>query len=285
MDSESKGFLVLAQNTSSIDYVKQAYALALSIKISQNSVTNISLVTNDIVPDEYVSVFDKIIPIPWIEKTVESRYQTENRWKLYHITPYNETIVLDTDMLMLEDISIWWDYCKPYDIKYCSKILNHKLEQVIDEEHRKPFLWNNLANPYAALHYFKKSKKAHDFYKVVEFVCNNWEWAYGKIAPTAYQEWLSMDMTVAVAIEIFGEVDIVDTCCPFEFVHMKPAVQKWDALSDTWQDTVPFVLNSKGQLIVGNIKQPKLFHYVEKDFLSEHIINKLESILDGKEKE
>ena len=280
----SKGFLVLAQNTDSVDYVKQAYALALSIKSSQPTINKISIVTNDVVPDEYREVFDNVIPIPWFADDINSRYKTENRWKLYHATPYEETIVLDTDMLMLEDISIWWEYCQPYDIKYCSNILNHKLESVIDTEHRKPFILNELTNPYAALHYFKKSVKAHEFYKVLEFVCNNWEWAYGKFAPRAYQEWLSMDMSVAVAIEIIGDHDIVDECCPFEFIHMKPTIQQWDSKPATWQDTVPFVLNSNGQLIVGNIKQTKLFHYVEKDFLSANIIKKLESVVYGKEK-
>lgn len=280
----SKGFLVLAENTESEDYVKQAYALALSIKSSQQNVTDISIVTNDVVPDEYQKVFDKIIPIPWCDTVIDSRYKVENRWKLYHVTPYEETIVLDTDMLMLEDISLWWEYCQPFDVKYCSRILNHKLEETKDTEHRKPFILNNLTNPYAALHYFKKTQAAYEFYKIVEFVCNNWEWAYGKIAPVAYQDWLSMDMTVAVAIEIFGDPTVVAECCPFEFVHMKPSIQSWDNNPASWRDNVPFVLTSKGQLIVGNIKQPKLFHYVEKDFLSKGIIKKLETIVYGKEK-
>jgi hypothetical protein len=60
----SKGFLIFAENTDSCNYVKQAYALALSIKASQHTVTNVSLMTNDIVPKQYQSAFDKIIEIP-----------------------------------------------------------------------------------------------------------------------------------------------------------------------------------------------------------------------------
>ena len=61
----SKGFVVLAQNSNGIDYIKQAYALALSIKLSQLDVNNISIITNDTVPNEYKSLFDQIVPIPW----------------------------------------------------------------------------------------------------------------------------------------------------------------------------------------------------------------------------
>lgn len=275
----SKGFLVLAKNTEHVNYVKQAYALALSIKFSQHEVKSISLATNDLVPEEYSQVFDNIIPIPWIDDTKQSAFAAEDRWKLYHITPYEETIVLDTDMLFLEDVTDWWSYCKNYDITFCSKIKNYKLEPVVDTFYRKTFIANKLASPYFALHYFKKSDAAYNFYKVLEFVCNNWEWCYTKFAPEEYQNWLSMDVTTAIAIEIIGNhQSIVDSTSPLEFIHMKPALQGWSPIPSSWQDTIPSVLNSKGDLVVGNIKQSKLFHYVEKDFLKPNIIKQLERL-------
>jgi hypothetical protein len=70
----------------------------------------------------------------------------------------------------------------------------------------------------------------------------------------------------------------MDSASPLEFIHMKVGIQNWPVPFDSWQDTVPFVLNSKGDLIVGNIKQPKLFHYVEKNFLSNKILSKLREL-------
>lgn len=280
----SKGFLVLAQNTSSTDYVRQAYALALSIKNSQQTVTSISLATNDPVPDHYRNVFDHIIEIPWISTTTETRFRAENRWKLYHITPYDKTMVLDTDMLFLEDISDWWEYCEFYDIKFCSKIKNHKLETVQTSPYRQAFDANNLSNPYFALHYFKKSTIAHEFYKTLEFVVNNWIWSYDKFVPIHKPDWLSMDLASAIAIEIAGlQGEAVDSCNPMEFIHMKPLVQSWAFAYDSWQDAVPFVFNKNGELVVSNIKQSRLFHYVEDSFLSNKIIETLERI-HGEEK-
>jgi hypothetical protein len=277
----SKGFLVLAQSTSEVDYIQQAYALALSIKFSQQSITNISIVTNDPVPEPYQWAFDNIIPIPWYKEG--SRYQAENRWKLYHATPYEETIVLDTDMLLLEDIEEWWNYCINYDLRFCSRIKNHKLDVIVDTIHRKPFLVNKLTSPYYALHYFKKSDTSYEFYKVLEFVCNNWEWCWTKFAPEEYQDWLSMDLAVAVAIEIASRHDSVeDVCSPLEFIHMKSAIQGWDVIPYSWKDGVPGILTKKGELIVGNIKQSKLFHYVEKDFITTKIIERLEELVRGK---
>ena len=278
----SKGFIVFAQNTDSVDYITQAYALALSIKISQRDITSISLVTNDTVPKKYQKVFDQIIPIPWVTESNNDPLKAEHRWKLFHVTPYDETIVLDTDMLMLEDISYWWNYCNNYDFKFCSRIKNYKLEIINDTYHRKSFIANKLSNPYFALHYFKKTTLTYEFYKVLEFVCNNWEWAYNKFAPDEYQNWLSMDLAAAIAIEITGtQEQAIDIISPLEFIHMKTPIQGWSPIPLSWQDTVPYVLNTKGDLIVGNIKQSKLFHYVEKNFITKKILNKLEDLNNG----
>ena len=278
----TKGFVVVAQNTDTVDYVKQAYALALSIQYSQKIEKSISIITNDVIPDEYKSVFDHIIPIPWIDAASDKIWKVENRWKIFHITPYYETIVLDTDMLLLEDVNIWWDYCSNYDLKFCSRIKNYKLEYVVDTFHRKAFTANKLSNPYFALHYFKKSVLAYDFYKVLEFVSKNWEWCYTKFAPVEYQPWLSMDLAAAIAIEIMGLHEIViDSNSPLEFIHMKTPIQGWSPIPSSWQDTVSYVLNRKGELIVGNIKQSKLFHYVEKNFITDKLLERLVGLSYG----
>lgn len=276
----SKGFLVIAENSKSTNYVEQAYALALSIKMSQKETTSISLVTNNKVSKKIAKAFDQIITIPWTERVSESRYAVENRWKLFHISPYDETIVLDADMLMLEDISDWWSYCNNFNLKFCNRVKNYKLEPILqDTFHRKAFNENGLTNPYFALHYFKKSEQALNFYKVLEFVCNNWEWCYNKFAPVAYQDWLSMDLASAIAIEITGYHEaVIDSCSPLDFVHMKLPLQGWEILLASWQDTIPLVLNSRGELIAGNIKQTKLFHYVEKNFISKKILSRLEEL-------
>jgi hypothetical protein len=279
----SKGFLVFAQNTDTVDYVQQAYALALSIKYTQPTINNISIVTNDPVPEKYVKIFDKIIPIPWFTETTESMLKAEHRWKLYHASPYEETIVLDTDMLILADISLWWDYCSNFNIKFCSKIRNYKSELIEqDTVHRKTFIANKLPNPYFALHYFKKRDQSLEFYKVLEFVINNWEFCRGTFAPLEPQEWISMDLATSIALTISGMEDTaIDTTSPLEFIHMKPAIQGWESTPISWRNFVNHSLNKKGEFIVGNIKQEKVFHYVEKDFITEDIINRLEDLLNA----
>lgn len=279
----TKGFLIFAQNSESINYIDQAYALALSIKLSQPEINNVSLVTNNKVSKKYQKVFDNIIPIPWVDNTESTRYAAEHRWKLFHVSPYDETMVLDSDMLLLDDISLWWNYCDNFDLKFCSRVNNHKGEVIVDTVYRKAFVSNKLTNPYFALHYFKKSQASLEFYKVLEFVCNNWEWCYTKFAPENYQNWLSMDLAAAITIEITGQHEsVIDCCSPLEFVHMKPGIQGWNYAPEFWQDVASSNFNSSGELLINNIKQTKLFHYVEKDFLSKKIISTLEELVNAK---
>jgi hypothetical protein len=274
----SKGFLVFAQNTDSVDYVQQAYALALSIHNSQEEITNISLVTNSVVPDNYKSIFDQIIPIPYFKNVVDSPIQAEHRYQLYSATPYDETIVLDADMLVLEDLSDWWTFCKDYNIKFCSKVRNYKQEIItVDPFHRKSFIANKLSNPYFALHYFKKSEQAEIFYKILEYVVNNWELCCGQFAPKEYQKWISMDLATAIAIDILDMQDIVDPINPLEFVHMKSMLQNWTNPPASWQDITVTYFTDKN-LFVNNIKQGRIFHYVDKNFLTEAYIKDLENV-------
>jgi hypothetical protein len=275
----SKGFVVLAKNTADTDYVKQAYVLALSILATQTE-TAISIVTNDNVPEEYQEVFDQIIPIPW-EDRVSSRYVAEHRWKIYHVTPYDETIVLDTDMIFLQDINDWWWYCQDHELLFCTSALNYKGDVIENSIYRKTFIQNNLPSPYFALHYFKKSERAEYFYKTLEFVVNNWAWCYGKLASEHYQNWLSMDLAAAIAVELCGYHSSVDVCSPLKFVHMKAGVQGWHPVPSSWRNTIPYSYTKSGDLTVGNIRQHHLFHYVEDKFIDIDIIKKLKKLSNG----
>jgi hypothetical protein len=115
---------------------------------------------------------------------------------------------------------------------------------------------------------------------VLEFVIKNWEWCWTKFAPENYQDWLSMDLATAIAIEMMcAHEEFLDSNCPLEFVHMKTPLQGWNVGNTSWQDSVLY--NFDGNLTVGNIQQQKIFHYVENDFLSEKIINRLEELTSG----
>jgi hypothetical protein len=276
----TKGYVVLAQNTDTIDYVRQAYALALSLKLSQKSVSNISIITDDIVPEEYKSVFENIIPIPWGDAAVNSRFKVENRWKIYHASPYDQTVVLDTDMLVLDDLSSFWNTFEYYDVYYTGKVSDYRNKTVTSDYYRKAFTANQLPNLYSGLHYFKKGEFAKEFYSWVEVITNNWEMFYGHFVSEHYPERASMDITAALAAKVMDVAEQVTNTKhdPVTFVHMKSRIQGWTEPTDSWMQSVAVYFDDDCELKIANYRQQGVFHYTEKDFLTDKIVSKLEAL-------
>ena len=260
-----KGYIMVAMGD---DYVRQAYLCALSIKKTQ-SIKNVSIVTSDIVPEEYKSVFDKIIEVPWHDKHSQSFYKTEHRWKVFHLTPYDETVVLDTDMIFLSDVSHWWKYFAEKSIGFVSKVSDYRGNIITNDFYRKAFTANNLPNIYCAFHYFKKDDTALDYYKVLNRVCENFEKYYQVYVPKQSPKLSSMDVNHAVALL---DCNIQDyNINSASFTHMKSKVQGWENPTNTWTDTVPYYMND--ELKIGNYTQHGLFHYTENSFCEEVLCN------------
>jgi len=272
----SKGFCLLAQNNSKTDYVRQAYALALSLHL-YNKDQKISLITNDEVPKEWQSVFDQIIPIPWTDSAADSDWKIENRWKVYHASPYDETIVLEADMIFTSDITHWWNELTKRDLFFVSNVRTYRDELITNRFYRKTFDANNLPNLYSALHYFKKGPVAKEFYNLLEIIVNNWALFYSKYAPNEYQKWCSIDVSVAIASKILGnEHDITDPNSFITFTHMKPIIQGWYNKPEKWTK-VTGKYYTEGKLFLGNYLQTRVLHYVEDEFLTDELIEKMEN--------
>ena len=62
----SRGYIVIAQNTGDTDYLRMAYGLALSLKATQTTVSNLCVCVDKgtKVPKKYIEVFDQVVEIP-----------------------------------------------------------------------------------------------------------------------------------------------------------------------------------------------------------------------------
>ena len=268
-------FTMLAQN-SNYDYVLQACLAAMSIKAT-NKNANICLITNNLVPDCYKQLFDYIIDIPWGDHASDYEWKIHNRWKIYHAVPYEETVVMDTDMLVLEDLTSWFDFLKSYDLFFPTKVYTYRNEEVSEDNfYRKAFKKYNLPNVYSGFHWFKKRDLPHEFYTWLEMITNNWQQFYkyhagGKI----YQKTCSIDVSAAITTKILDcENQITNSKAKYpSFTHMKPRIQGWNLqYGERWQDRVAVYLNDDLTLRIGNFVQSGVFHYTEKDFVNDKII-------------
>lgn len=279
--NKTRGIVVLAQNNEQENYVDQACLLAMSLKVTNPS-EKISIVTDDQVLKEYQELFDKTIAIPYGDDAKDSSWKIENRWKIYHASPYDCTMVLDTDMLILQDISTWWEFLSNYELFFASNVYTYRNETVTSDYYRKTFVENQLPNLYTGLHYFEKSELAHEFYKWMELITQNWELFYGQYVKKHYPQGPSMDLTASIAAKILDcENQITNSVTKFpSFTHMKPRIQNWSKQIDRWQDYVRVYINRDCNIQIGSYKQSGILHYTEKDFADQKIFERYRNLLN-----
>jgi hypothetical protein len=269
----SKGYLIFAQN-SNVDYVRQAIALSATLRAHGN-LEPVSIVTDDSIPDQYLHLFDKVIPIPWGDSSKHSTWKVENRWKLYHVSPYTETIVFDSDVLVTENLDNAWSFLLNYDLFFTSQVYDFKARLITDTVYRKTFIENNLPNVYFGFHYFKKSEVAHTFYQQLEAVVKDYQSYYNTFTPKYTQEFLSMDVSSAIAVKLL-QIEHLVTCKviePAKFIHMKSAIQGLDTAVAEWSKVLDTEVDQT--VIVGNHSQRGILHYVSDNFLTDEIFNKI----------
>lgn len=276
----SLNFTIFAQNSSD-DYVQQASLAAMSIRLTNPS-SQICLITNDCVPEKYQQLYDYVVPIPFGDKSKNTTWKIENRWKIYHATPFDQTAVIDSDMLILENIQHWKTKLEKFDLFYTNKVKNYRGEWADNTYYRKAFKNHSLPNLYAGFHWFKKCDFAHEFYKWLELVMNNWELFYGQYAGGKYfQKFASIDVSTAIVTKILQVENKITSNSTFPtFTHMKLKSQGWDkTYVNTWQEQVGTYLDTDCNLKIGNYRQTGIFHYTEKDFCNQSIISVYEKKL------
>ena len=273
MMNKTRGIVVLAQNNETTDYVQQACLLALSLKFT-NSDCKISIITDDSVSAKYKNLFDEIINIPWNDAAIDTEWKIENRWKLYHCSPYDQTIVMDTDMLVLQDISTWWTFLSNYEVFFTTKVHTYRGDEVTGDYYRKAFVNNNLPNLYSGFHYFEKSDFALEFYTWLELVVQNWQKFYEIFIKHDRPTWCSIDVCTAIVTLILNcEDKISNKIVKFpSFTHMKPNIQNWYSNKAKWKNCVDVYLDNDLQLKLGNHQQTGILHYTENDFVKPHML-------------
>jgi len=280
----SKGFFTIAQGDA---YVRFAYALALSLKVSQkeHNKLSIGITPGYKVPDEYVHAFDQIIEIPWGDAAERSEWKLENEWKAIYMTPYDETIKLDADMLFTSDISEWWNVLEHSEAVFATNASTYRNELVESDYYRKVFTQNNLPNVYTAFFYFKKTDNVYELFKQAQHIYDNWQRYFGEFTePDDRPKFVSTDVVFAIAAKIL-DVESWNQRIHLDvptFVHMKTQLQKWAVdhghppIPEEWNRVIQTYFTEDCELFIGNYLQTLPFHYHLKDWLTDEMIATME---------
>ncbi len=268
----NKGFVILAQNTSKVNYVKCAEALAYSIKACMPD-AKVSIITDD--GTSKLDLFDKIISLPYGELDPDSDWKLINDWQVYEASPYEYTIKLEADMYIPKSIDYWWDILKDRDVVVSTTIRDFKQEISPVRAYRKFIDENKLPDTYNAITYFKKSETAEKFFSTVRNIFENWE-QYRATLICNKDGPATTDFVYALASHIVGvEKTTLPTFTEMSMIHMKQFIN--GTPSEDWRDVLVYEIVNKNVLRVNTVPQMYPFHYQMKDFC-DTVIEHIESI-------
>jgi hypothetical protein len=275
----SFGYLIIVSTSDKVNYLELAYGLALSIKHTQKpGYDQVALVIDDIESVKELNsswVFDHVI-----EWDKESFW--DGRSWMDTLTPFDNTVCLDADMLFLRDYSHWIDYfIDNTELYVTNKSYNYRGEIVKSDEYRRAFTKNNLPNLYSFYTFFKRdSELAKEFFTLGRYIIKN-PTEFSNVFLSEYRpKVVGTDEAFALSSRLLDIQDEISYELEFpRVVHMKPALQNWPWPATAWSDHIGFYLNRKGQLKLGNYQQYDIVHYVEKDKINKEMINILEELV------
>jgi hypothetical protein len=259
------GFLTIAQNNGSTDYLELAYRQAVNIKQTQTPnqyAVIVDAATAELITDQHRKVFDHIIVLPQ-DHAAADEWKLANEWQVFNLTPFKETIKLESDLLFTRDISHWLTALRLRDVCFSLHCKDYQGNVKTKTDYRKLFEVNNLPDIYSGMYYFRYTQTATEFFKLAKQLYLNWSSVAAELIqcePTP-----TTDVVFALAAKIIGcELCTVPSIDFFNFAHMKSSIQGWSD-RQPWTDYVNIEFDGN-MLRINNLNQYHPVHYYQKDF-------------------
>ncbi len=277
--TEQQGFLTFAQN-STVDYLRLAYIQAMSIKLTMPKSKFAVIVDKDTnlqVVDKYHKVFDYVIEIPE-DHAVHQEWKLSNEWQAFYLTPFKETIKLESDLVFTRSIDHWWSAFRLRDLVLSTGCRDYLQNPSSDRTYRKLFDDNLLPDTYNGLMYFRYSQTAAEFFWYAEQIFKNWTHVRDNLLVNCRDENATTDVVFSLAAKICGVENCSIPSMDFiNFVHMKSAINGFSQ-NLKWIENV--ICETELPMIrINNINQYHPVHYQEKTWATDAILEEYEQCL------
>ena len=267
---EQQGYLTFAINNST-NYLDLAYLQACSIKNTQKINSFAVIVDTDtkkLINGEHKKVFDYVI-----ELDIADPWPMNNEWQAWMLTPFKETIKLESDIVVPISIDHWWTGLRHKEICLTTKVRDYEGSVSRCRNYRKLFDFNNLPDIYTGIYYFRYSKESLDFFTLVQAIVSNWNYFRDTLLKNCREELPSTDVVFSIAARLYGvENCTIPTLDYPSFVHMKGAVNGL-GIDDKWNDIWNYDFDKNG-FTINFSKQMWPVHYYIKDAIDERDRNK-----------
>ena len=281
--SVDRGFLTIAQNTAEVDYLRLAYAQAMSIKLTMPDSQYCVVVDEDTekqITDKHRNLFDNIVVLDE-DYAKQDDWKLANEWQVFNLSPYKETIKVESDILFTRSITHWWHAFRLRDIVLSVGTKNFKGDSATSRVYRRIFDANQLPDVYNGLMYFRYRETASEFFDIAEQVFKQWETVKENVLKGFSYEEASTDVVYAIAAKTLGVERCTLPDCDFiNFTHMKNAINDWPD-DKPWNEMIMTELDLP-MIRINNVNQYHPVHYQDKNWLTDEIIERYEECLHNK---
>ena len=276
---EQCGFVTFAINTPEVDYGRLAYLQCLNVKATQQEnkyAVIVDEVTYNSFNDKQLNAFDYVIRLPL--DVNENPFSTEPA--VFSLTPFKETIKLESDLLFTRSIDHWWTAFRLRDVCLSTGAKSYLGMTSTIKKYRRLFDANNLPDTYNGLMYFRYTQTAKKFFQLATDVFAHWQELKPYLREVDLDLKPTTDVVYALTTLMLGEDVVTMPSMDFlNFVHMKSGFNGWsDARS--WLETV--MHEHDGDIIrINNLNQYDPVHYYEKSYCTKELIEYYEQRVLG----
>ena len=176
----TKGLLIFAKNNEQFNYIKQAEVAALMAKYYLGKPVSLITVEEDY-KDNQSNIWDKVIFLNDVEvvngrgvyvegKRKNITWYNLDRLLAYDLSPYDETILIDSDYLIQNSIlNNVWGSVEPMLMNTTSRVPSRHQEHIYEQV---------ITDGYPNIHwftvcYFKKCKEAEEWFTLAKEIKEN----------------------------------------------------------------------------------------------------------------
>ena len=180
----SKGVFLIARNNGYIDYVKQAVFLARRIKQYLGVPVTVATDSVDYLTDEFgTDDFDQVISLDQTTDTNKryffdgslskktASFKNNNRASVYDLTPYDETLLMDTDYIISNDL-LKSCFSAKSDFMLYKK--SNDIAKVRDEAEFDTISNTSVDFYWATVVYFKRTETNETFFNLIKHIEEEW---------------------------------------------------------------------------------------------------------------
>ena len=246
---EEQGYVCVAVDTDTVDYVGMARRLFASLKHWHPDARTCLITDQEIAAPE----FDHVrILVPQ-----DNAYA--NDAQAFRLTPFRETIKLEADMLIVSPIDQWWTMLRHRDVVVSTGCRDWQGSISQERAYRKCFDENNLPDVYNAITYWRLSETAQNFYVLVRDIFANWSSIRSMLKFP--EDRASTDVVYAIAAQVLGPELVTMPFASYpQITHMRPSIA---GTAGRWTDELVWEWHN-AQLRIESVPQWGAVHYHEK---------------------